>query len=363
MTVFEMHLQVNQRLQEVASYKRDKFFPQEIDVALNKAVDRFLQQGINMDFEDAQINLAHVSGLIKKNKALDIYKPSTTDPLYEEQLNNVYSVIPPDLYWLINSRVEIIRDPYNCDTAPTLATTNLPEWKAVVPFPAANGSAPYFPAITVTSTILGTLYTAPAAISAGFQSANSQYILIYDILEELYPHATLKVYWERYRDTYYPNSFIFVSSSNAGTIRIQGTGLTTSSVAMTQTTYTTYNRALISAMPSKEVKLASVKTQEEDTLYSSLQQNSFYNTRQAEVIMDQTFDYFVFYRDESFIITRAYMDYIRKPRTISLLLKQDCELAPSVHHKIVDLAVEILRLDTKDQAYPQTVQDTQLRTF
>lgn len=357
-----MHLQVNQRLQEVASYKRDKYYPQEIDVALNKAVDRLLKQGVDNKFADTQINLSHVSGLIKKNKSLDIYKPSATDPLYEEQLNNVYSVIPPDLYWTVNSRVEIIRDPYNCDTAPALATTSLPEWKAIVPFPAANGSAPYFPAVTVTSTVLGTLYTAPTAISAGFQSPNSQYVLINDILEELYPHATLKVYWERYRDVYSPNSFIFVSSSNAGTIRIQGTGLTTSSVAMTQTTYTTYNRALISALPSKQVKLATVKIQEEDSLYSALT-NSFYNTRQDSVVMDQTFDYFIFYRDESFIITRAYVDYIRKPRTISLLLKQDCDLAPSVHHKIVDLAVELLRLDTKDQAYPQTVQDTQIRTF
>jgi len=57
-----------------------------------------------------------------------------------------------------------------------------------------------------------------------------------------------------------------------------------------------------------------------------------------------------------------YYDYIRKPRTISLSLNQSCELADTTHHKIVDLAVEILRLDTKDPVYQATVQDTQNRT-
>lgn len=363
MNVFEMHISVNQRLQEIASYKRDKFKSEEIDLALNKGMNRLLEKGIDTKFQDAQINLSHVSALIKKNRVLEVIIPGTTEPVYEEGMDSVYAMAPPDHYWLVNARVERLTDPLNCTTAPELGTTTLPEWVAVVPFPAANASAPYFPALTVTSSTLGTLYTAPTAITAGFQNRNSQYVLINNILERLYPHPTLRVYWERYRDTYYQNSLIFVRSSTAGTITISGTGLTPSAVAMTQSSYTIYNRALIANLESVTVGLSPVKVQEEDTLYSALKQNSFYNTRKEEISMDQTYDYFLLYRDESFLITRAYIDYIRKPRTISLLLNQNCELADNVHHKIVDLAVEILRLDTKDGAYPQTVEDTQLRTI
>jgi len=362
MTVFELHLNVNQRLQEVASFKRDKFRPEEIDLALNKAMNRLLERGIDTKFQDDQINLSHVSGLIRKNKALEVIIPAASDPLYEELAPSVYSIIPPDQYWLIGARNEVIRDPFECSTAPTLSSTTLGEWTAVVPFPAANASAPYFANVQVDSTILGNLYTAPAAISAGFQNTKSQYVLVQNILEKLAQHATLRVYWERYRDTYYNNSFIFVSNSNAGTIGISGTGLTPSNVAMTLANYTIYNRSLIPELASFESLLVPCRGQQEDTLYPALKQNVFYKTRKEEVVMDQTFDYLTFYRDESFIVTRAYIDYIRKPRTISLVLGQNCELADSVHHKIVDLAVEILRLDTKDQAYPQTVQDTQLRT-
>lgn len=363
MTVFEAHLQVNQRLQEVASYKRDKLRPEELDLALNKAMHRLLEMAINSDFEGTEIKLSHVAGLIKKNKPLNVVIPGIADPLYENPLLSVYSVLPPDLNYLINARTEIVTDTTNCSTAPNVTTTTLPEYMAVVPFPVANVSAPYFPAVAVTSSVAGSLYTAPAAISAGFQNTRSQYVITNNILETLASHATLRVYWERYRDTYYKNSFIFVSESNFGTITISGTGLTSSAVAMTQTSYTTYNRASIAGISTALTKIQQAKVMQEDQLYSAIGQNNFYKSRPSEVLVDQLNDFLVFYREESFLITRGYIDYIRKPRTISLLLGQDCELAASSHHKIVDLAVEILRLDTKDQAYPQTVQDTQIRTI
>lgn len=362
MTCRELHLQTNQRLQEVASYKRDKFYPQEIDMALNKAMFRLLEQGVNRKFQDAEINLSHVTALLKKNKVSEVIIPGTSDPLYEEHLDSVYATIPPDLYWLINGRVETIKDPLDCEVAPTLATTTLQEWVAVVPFPAPNGSTPFYPSLVVSSTVAGTLYTAPSPISAGFNSSNSSYVFINDILEELYSHATIRCYWERYRDRYYKNSFIFVAYSNQGTFSITATGVTTSSATMSATSYNKYNRALIANITSKTVDIAPVKVQEANFLYSSLKENKFYNTRSSEIACDQTQDYFTLYRDESFLITRMYYDYIRKPRTISLVLNQSCELADTIHPKIVDLAVEILRLDTKDQAYPATVQDTQLRT-
>lgn len=362
MQVQELHLQVNQRLQEVASSKRDKYFPEEIDMALNKAMFRLLERGVDSRFQNDQINLGHVAALIKKNRIQEIIKPAVTDKMYEENVPSVYTVIPPDFYWLVDARAEMITDPLDCSIAPALAMTTISESVAVVPFPAANASPPYYPGVAVSSSILGTLYTAPAPISTGFNSTTSKYVIINNILEDLYRHTTVKAYWERYRDVYYKDSFIFVAPSSLGTVTISGTGLTSSIVASTITTYPTYNRTLISSLASKEVKIVPVKTTQENLLYSSLKQNQFYDTSEEEVVMDQTFDYFLLYTKESFILSRFYMDYIRKPRTISLVLNQSCELADSTHPKIVDLAVELLRLDTKDQTYPATAQDIQLRT-
>lgn len=355
-----MHLQVNQRLQEVASYKRDKFKPQEIDMALNKAMFRLLEKGIETKFQDTEVNFGHVSALIHKNNPQEVIIPPTGDPLAEDNFLLCYVVIPPDLYWLVNSRVEIVSDRVNCDTAPSLATLTLNEYVAVVPFPAI-GSAPYFANTSMTSSVLGSMYTSPSQIAAGFQSSNSKYIVIGNITESLYRGNMADVYWERYRDVYYKDSFIVVSPNPIGTITLTSGG-TSTIVASTQNSYVGYNRALIPAIPNKSVRTSSTKITQDQTLYDQTSNNQFYATSPVQPLSDPSQDFLTLYRDESFLITRSYIDYIRKPRTISLLLNQSCELADVTHPKIIDLAVELLRLDIKDPAYQATVQDTQLRT-
>lgn len=359
MQVAAMHLEVLQRLQEVGSYKRDKFRPDELDIALNKSMYRLLEEGIEEEFQGTQITLSHVSSLTYKNKISEVIQPATVDALYEENIPNAYSVIPSDLYWVINGRAEVLTDPLNCDTAPTLAKTNYSEYVAVVLFPAL-GNSPYFVNTSVTSSTLGDMYTSPAAIAVGFNNVLSKYVVVNNILDTLYrKYPTVQVYWERYRDKYYQNSFIFVGTSDIGTITITSNAQVSSTVR-TINSYQIYNRALISALSSKTVTVPPVKINREDLLYPSLQ-NSFYKTIARRPIVDQTFDYFIIYSEQSFIVTRFYYDYIRKPRQISLVLRQDCELSPTIHPKVIDLAVEILKLDTKDQSYPATVQDTQLR--
>lgn len=357
MTVFELHIQVNQRLQEVASFKRDKYKPEEIDIALNKAMFRLLEKGVETRFQDDQINLGHVSALIKKSKTEEVVIPSTSDPLYEDNTLNGYSIVPSDLYWTINSRAEVLTDPVNCDTAPSLATTSKIEYVTVVSFPGV-GSAPYYSNPSVTEPTLGTLYS---LVLTGFNSINSKYVVVNNIVEYFYrTNPNIQVYWERYRDTYYKDSFVFVSKVPTTSITVIAGGQSSTGTTVVNT-YSIYNRGLISALTNKDVTISSVTIQEEDLLYEK-NTNRYYLPKKNRVLVDQTQDYFIIYRAESFIVTRFYFDYIRKPRTISLALNQSCELADKTHPKIVDFAVEILRLDTKDQAYPATVQDTQLRT-
>lgn len=358
--VQQLHIEVQQRLQEIGSYKRDKFRSEEIDLALNKAMYRILETGIQKQFQDTQINLSHVAALIQKNKISEVIQPQTTDLLYEENIPNAYSVIPSDFYWLVNGRTEVVVDPLNCSTAPSLDKTNYSEYVAVVPFPSL-GSTPYFVNTSITSSVLGSIYTVPTAIAAGFNSPNAKYVVVQNILDTLYrKYPTLQVYWERYRDVYYKDSFIFVGSTDIGSITLTSNSQS-SIVARSINSYQIYNRALISALTSKTVTVPHVKVNRGDFLYPGLQSN-FYKTRETSPIIDQTQDYFIIYTEGSFIVTRFYYDYIRKPRAISLNLGQDCELSSSIHPKVIDFAVELLRLDTKDQSYPATVQDNQLRT-
>lgn len=362
MTVFELHLNVNQRLQLVASYKRNVLLPQEIDIALNKAMYRLLEQGVASKFQDNEINLSHVTALLRKNTISEVIIPGASDQLYEENELSCYAVKPPDFYWLSNSRAELLVDPYTCGTAPTLATTIATETVGVLPFNNSASSGNHFKNYTITSLSLPIIYQVPTAIINGFSSPKSRYVVINNVLEAKLPTG-IKVYWERYRDVYYPNSFVFVSTTNnlAG-LSATADNTVTETASITNTNYSVPNRALIPAIVNKKIITAPIKTSQNDLVYQLLSQNTFYKSSTSEVIGDETQDYFTLYRDKSFLVTRVSYDYIRKPRTISLDLNQSCELASTTHQKIVDLAVEILRLDIKDEVYPVTVQDTQLRT-
>ena len=362
MEVFQLHLEVNQRLQEVASFKRNKYFPEEIDLALNKAMYRLLEKGVESDFQDDQVDLSTVSGLIQTNRGFELIIPNTNDALYEANILNSYATIPSDLYWTINTRLEVVTDPLNCEQAPNLGTTSLTEYVAVVGYPTVVGNAPYFPGLTITSSIQGTLYSVPSELAAGVQTIPGKYFLTQNVIESFYRNKVVQVYWERFRDTFQKGKFIVVSNNPLGNVTVSCTGYTAVTVASTQTNYTIFNRGLINNLASKEVKIATSRLEQQDTLYQSLYQNSFYSTSVEEPIVTQTLDYFIVYRDKSFITSRLTADYIRKPRTISLSLNQTCELADATHPKLVDLAVEILRLDTKDQAYPASVQDIELRS-
>lgn len=359
-SVFELHLSVNQRLQEVASHKRSKYYPEEIDMALNKAMFRLLERGVQTRFQDTQIDLGIVSALIQKNRILELIKPGITDPLYEPNIISGYSIIPNDLYWAINHRVEQISNPLNCEVAPTLATASYLEYVAVVKYPTSLPNT-YYPALALTSTTQGTLYSAPTELAAGVSTDQGKYVLTTNLLEHFYRNTVVRVYWERYRDTYTRNSFIVVSSNPLGTVSLSSPGLVTTSVVSEQKTYNIYNRAGVVPSTSLEINVNAARVEKSDVLYDSLKNNRYYAPSPKEAVINQTLDYFIVYGEESSLITRMYTDYIRKPRTISLSLSQTCELADTAHNKLVDLAVEILRLDTKDPAYPSTVQDTELR--
>lgn len=323
---------------------------------------RILEKGVQVKFQTDQINLGTVSALIQKNRPIDILIPQTNDLLFEENILTGYSLVPNDLYWTLATRTEIVSDPLNCETAPTLGTSTISEYVAILPYPTSGSTPPYYQALSISSSIQGALYTAPAELTGGVIDEPGKYVLTQNILEQFYRTDTIGIFWERYRDKYYRNQFVVVSSSPLGTVSISCTGRPIINQIATQNNYVIYNRNLIPNLTSKKVSIAAPRVEKQDALYQALYQNTYYSSKATEPLINQTSDYFILYRDKSFLITRLYTDYIRKPRTISLSLGQTCELDETMHPKLVDMAVEILRLDTKDQAYPQTVQDTELRS-
>ena len=102
------------------------------------------------------------------------------------------------------------------------------------------------------------------------------------------------------------------------------------------------------------------KLVEGDDLYK-FRKNKFYKPYKLEPHSTLVDQFLIAYRDKSFIITDLTIDYIRKPREISLVLDQGCELAGEAPRIIVDKTVEYFKLVIENPAYRGIVQDNELR--
>jgi hypothetical protein len=368
MTVFEMHLEVEQKLQEQASYQRDRILPDAIDLALRQAEEQLIKENVDIRFADRETKLKNIQPLLEKNRVKSIFIPQVADADYESDA--VFTELPADMLYLLNARVEVITST-NCDANPSLGTTSYTEYITTVSFPNSSlGSAPYYTGFKLTRSGPTVFYTSPTAFANRFQDKNQKYEIISNVLDTINrPGSTLRAYWEHYNGTYAAQSFIFVNTTNDTTITLNtyasdGTtpDITTSgnSVARIRTTY---NRSLIAGLTNSVVNTnVPVKEVETDLIYKMQKLNSFTKSKSYEPLAAKSANNLYVYLNEGFIVTNMLLDYIRKPRQISLILNQSCELDPSLHREVTDRAVEILKKNTQDPTLQVDAQYNNLRT-
>lgn len=365
MTAFELHLEVEQKLQEQGSYQRDRIFPEVIDMALRQAEEQFIRENVDVAFADRESRLRNVQPLLEKNRVQVAFIPQSADIDYEADA--VYFEIPPDLLYLVKARAEVTTMA-DC-TEPSLATSTHTDYITTVEFPDSTlASSPYYTGFKLVRSGGSVIYTIPTAFTERFQSPDQKYEIIQNVLDTINrPGSTRRVYWESFGSTYAASSFIFVNSTNDTNITLtsyesDGTTPDISEVGVTAArTHTKYNRNLLSSLASHTTSIVPIKEVEPDVLYKMLNLNNFTKSKAKEPLGVKSAFNFYGYEGEGFIITNYYTDYIRKPRQISLVLNQSSELDPSLHRDIVERAVEILKKNIKDPSLQIDTQYNNLR--
>lgn len=371
MQVIQQHIEINQRLNKIGLFVNDSYFEEEVDLALNKAQDRLIREVLGKGFQDKQLRAEIIKVLLVKNKMLEPFGLVTTDSNYEK--NAVYVQIPSDYYSLVNDRSTVL---YGnsigfCENLGTIPVTTQNESISIVPYPVDTGSAPFYvnTVISDMSNSDGTvvLYTAPAPLDT-FAYEEQKYLLINDIIETINRGTSgISVYWERYRNTYFKNSFIFVADSSKnrtfGTDKIRFTnGDGDTDVLYSTTAFTVLDEASLKTTLGTDFTQQSVPNRltESEDLYDALT-SVFHGTKKQRPISNQAGDLIYIYFDKSFIVTNVSIDYIRKPRIISLSLNNSCELSEAAQSLLLDYAVEMMKLDIQDPTYKGNVADTELR--
>ncbi len=371
MVVLKMHIEVEQRLQEVASFRTRRFFKEEIDVALNKAMDQVLRDSA-AKFQQDQTELEVIAPLLEHNLIRTPYIPQTSDADYEP--NTVFTFLPAGAYQVINSRVNVIQDKYNCSTAPTINVTPELEYSTKLTFPFSSSPlSQYYTGFRISRQPSNTtIVTVSSELPPTLLEPEQRFEVIDDIKDQINPlfNGTYDIFWEdNYRVPFGRGAIFVVTKASSEDLRLQffaPDGITpnqTVDATPTTLTYQKYSQAEIDALEPADIvsKITPVNILEQDVVYQHLHYNKLTTTLPHRVLATQTKKKVIFYTAESFIITKIWLDYIRKPRRISLILNQSCELGESSHGRVVDLAVEYLTLDLQKQQAAPLVEHNELR--
>lgn len=370
-SVLEAHIEVLQGLQKVSAYTDEQFYPEEIDLQLNRQQQRLIEQIITKKFEDTQTGLDYIRPLMVKNKTLQVMVPQTSELNYEP--NMIYGVFPPDYYHLVNDRSKVVYStaPDLCKDLTNYKIANLidyTEFTATLPFPDTTATVPpqYYDArLTIVKSGTPNYVIIPAGLN-NLKSANSWFTVVNYFLEN-FKFQGLDIYWENYRDTKTTKSFIFVTTDDTITEvridwRVSGTNAAFAgqgSALFTPTVYKIYNPSL----PNLANKVSNTVPNlllETDEFYEQ-DLNVFYRTNKENPKAQVTNGLVMVYESKNFLISNLYLDYIRKPKHVSLALNQNLELGGDAPRIVVDRTVEYLKLAIENPAYREVVTDNQIR--
>jgi len=345
LTALEYHIEVGQGFQKAASNVYDYFQPEEIDYCLNKHVDRFIERCVRPRkdgsgaFEINEASLADIQNIIKKDHTLTVYKAGE---------DKGYALMPRDYNYLLNDRSIMVSD---CTTNFTTDVTGKSEYIGLLRFTdSVKGSAPYYNTLSITINGNTVFDIVNYKISTGLNAVNEKFVIIHLILEVLTSRG-INVYWERYRDLYEQDKFIIVSDiALTGSINIDGT---VNVMTVSSTSYDIF-------MSGSEKEVTNRLTNSA-ALPSVLNDNVLYKSISRSPVSNLAGNKLFIFHSKRFIVNTAVIDYVRKPRKISLLLNQSCDLSENAARKICDLTVEYLKNIVESPAYQLKVQDNLLR--
>lgn len=319
MLVKEMHIEIEQGLNQAAANRSRKFRPEEKDLYLNKIQNRFIQSCLrplpNGAFEIDQINVDKIQTLIVSGQSLSAY--------YVPGESRYKCYLPYNYGYLLSDWSNTAKT--GGTSSKTLYMTALRQQDT------SKSSAMFYENLNVT--IKNTTVTLPDDLPYGHT------YLGYPTKESIRfiaPYIALKGgwYWEKAGDFNYPSNYIRLSETAGSGI----TGVTSDSGTLqdfttdSNTTYTIHtgsgNKVTNRLTPSNRVHELDVP---------------FYKTSDYSPISELSGNILYIYKDSSFIVTGAGVSYVRKPQPISLSLNTSSELPEQFHSTLCDLVVEHLK--------------------
>lgn len=329
MNVREMHIEIQQAVQQVAANRSRRYRSEELDLVINKMINRFIQ-GCLRPRKDAQGRETGGFELdqLSTDKIRNLVVAPRRYPVYISDKERYFAVLPPDYAYLISDSSYVTE---LCGAVPVEEKLTRRIYRLRQDY-STKSAAPYY--VTLSLQLANKAVTVPADLPyghkyVGYSSKEDISFLVPWIAQKA------EVYWERYHDLYYPGHYIQVSDTAASSplkLIVDGIDITPV-VTEEQKDYLVHNA---------EGRLVANRLTPSE-MVTTLNRAQYYKTAAYAPISEITGNTLWIYRDGSFTVNGISLTYVRKPQLVSLSLGTDCDLAPEFHQSICDLAVEYLK--------------------
>lgn len=348
MNIRQMHIAIDLATQKIDSKVKRKFYSSEIDWILNQTISRYVRSQIRVEqrggFQTTVIQLDNIRTLLKNDIPLSVYKLSPSEPY-------VLADLPPDYLHIVDGYSEVFgcyHEKFNQFKTLSGATKYL----YLLSVGATPKSAP--PYYTDVSLRAGANVLLSSNDFPQNLQGKDQGFEIEDVIRSLeFLPGNIKVYDQVFGTNYYPGKFIVVSDTAISNV------------------YLAYDGEVYNAQTVEEGRLVYAGITEAGTQAplrlinsaqrSELQASTFLKSQAITPICTVENGTVKVYCGDKFIVNTVYLNYIRKPRLVSLNLNQSCDLPEETHDKICSLAAEFIKNTIQDPNYEWKLQDNQLR--
>jgi hypothetical protein len=376
MTVNEMHIAVNLGVQKIASFQADILLPQEIDFELNIAMMRFVKQRYNAGsnrqgkgFEQSQKRVDDLRNLVVTTSSNTISTggflfDALGGFIYSTSSSNIYmerATLPLDYLFLVSVSAE---SHYNCNGSILNYLQNITantDWVKVDLTPPTPGfvlvGIAYFDG-TNWSSLINTPY--------GDEISRDTLVITSNYLYGFIPSNNANVV-ETLNDTgaaidppvdsnhiYFGNSSTVLTPDPVGGGYIRTTwkpagGSMALSTFKDETVKSTYSIIRRSA-PTADIRISQCWFSQSDDI-PTIMKDPFNRTSFDYIPYSIKENFIDVYTDNTFVVPKVFIVYIRKPKAISIINSIGCELPEHTHQEIVEMTIKSILEGIESQRY------------
>jgi len=298
MTIGEMHISVQQGIQKISSHQVDIFLPQEMDLAINKNIEKFVSQRYGKQSNSKQKGFEESQKRIDDLRTLVVEYSNTTS--FKAQIGE-------------NTFIDTFRLPVVGNTASDQNYRHLINVRALV-------------------------------THQGCKKINWDYYqsLTGCVCSTTVPGSTTQILY----NNCIAGGYQWVCSYNASTYRVAGTYLLDASGNLVYD----MNGTLTLTGGSKSTTMSSCKFAQHDDIFELLQDpfNKTKITSPLYTILDENLD---MYTDTSFIVSSVKITYLKHPAIVNIMSNTSCDLPIHTHQEIVDMTINSLLEAISDPRY------------